>query len=155
MMEFKLLWIGILITMVNQNIKNIIFKDILYSSVFDLKNTNDGLDFFTSDDSFLQVGTWNYKKGKILDAHYHNTFERKSYLTQEVVLVIEGSIVCNLYTTEGEFITSEEINKGQLIIQYQGVHEYEIKKDSKVLEIKNGPYFGPEKDRTRINVRND
>ncbi|GIR20618.1 hypothetical protein CM15mP35_08790 [bacterium] len=45
MMEFKLLWIGILITMVNQNIKNIIFKDILYSSVFDLKNTNEGLDF--------------------------------------------------------------------------------------------------------------
>ena len=154
-MEFKLLWIGILITMVNQNIKNIIFKDILYSSVFDLKNTNEGLDFFTSDDSFLQVGTCNYKKGKILDAHSHNTFERNSYLTQEVVLVIEGSIVCNLYTTEGEFITSEEINKGQLIIQYQGVHEYEIKKDSKVLEIKNGPYFGPEKDRTRINVRND
>ena len=92
---------------------------------------------------------------KILDAHYHNTFERKSYITQEVVLVVQGSIVCNLYTIEGEFITSEEINQGQLIIQYQGIHEYEIKKDSKVLEIKNGPYFGPEKDRTRINVRND
>lgn len=141
--------------MAEQNIKNITFKDELYSSVFDLKNIKEGLDFITSDNSFIQVGTWDYQEGKILDAHYHNTFERKSYITQEVVLVVQGSIVCNLYTIEGEFITSEEINQGQLIIQYQGIHEYEIKKDSKVLEIKNGPYFGPEKDRTRINVRND
>tara|TARA_B100000287_G_scaffold134117_2_gene126064 strand:- start:218 stop:643 length:426 start_codon:yes stop_codon:yes gene_type:complete len=141
--------------MTEQNIKNITFKDELYSSVFDLKNIKEGLDFITSDNSFIQVGTWDYQEGKILDAHYHNTFERKSYITQEVVLVVQGSIVCNLYTIEGQFITSEEINQGQLIIQYQGIHEYEIKKDSKVLEIKNGPYFGPEKDRTRINVRND
>ena len=141
--------------MTEQNIKNITFKDELYSSVFDLKNIKEGLDFITSDNSFIQVGTWDYQEGKILDAHYHNTFERKSYITQEVVLVVQGSIVCNLYTIEGQFITSEEINQGQLIIQYQGIHEYEIKKDSKVLEIKNGPYFGPEKDRTRINVKND
>lgn len=141
--------------MTEQNVKNITFKDELYSSVFDLKNIKEGLDFITSDNSFIQVGTWDYQEGKILDAHYHNTFERKSYITQEVVLVVQGSIVCNLYTIEEEFITSEEINQGQLIIQYQGIHEYEIKKDSKVLEIKNGPYFGPEKDRTRINVRND
>ena len=141
--------------MVNENIKQIIFNEELYSSIFDLKNIKEGLDFFTSDDAFIQVGTWNYPEGKILDAHYHNTFERKSYITQEVVLVLEGSIVCNLYTTDREFISSEEINQGQLIIQFQGIHEYEIKKDSKVLEIKNGPYFGPEKDRTRINVRND
>lgn len=141
--------------MTEQSIKNITFKDELYSSVFDLKNIKEGLDFITSDNSFIQVGTWDYQEGKILDAHYHNTFERKSYITQEVVLVVQGSIVCNLYTIEGQFITSEEINQGQLIIQYQGIHEYEIKKDSKVLEIKNGPYFGPEKDRTRINVRND
>lgn len=142
-------------SMVNENVKHIIFNDELYSSVFDLKNIKEGLDFLTSDNHFIQVGTWNYQEGIILDAHYHNTFERKSNITQEVVLVIEGSIVCNLYTKKGEYISSEEINQGQLIIQYQGTHEYVIKKDSKVLEIKNGPYFGPDKDRTRINVRND
>jgi hypothetical protein len=43
-----------------------------------------------------------------------------------------------------------------LIIQYQGVHEYEIDiEDSKILEVKNGPYFGPEKDRTRVDVKKD
>ena len=40
-----------------------------------------------------------------------------------------------------------------IIVQYQGVHEYEMIEDSKVLEVKNGPYHGPEKDRTRVNVK--
>ena len=40
-----------------------------------------------------------------------------------------------------------------MIIQYEGVHEYEILENTKVIEVKNGPYFGPDKDRTRINVR--
>ena len=139
----------------NKNIKNIIYNDELYSSIFDLNNISEGLDFLTNDESFIQVGTWKYEKGKILDAHYHNTFERKSYITQEVVLVLEGKIICNLYTTNGEFIASEEIRENQLIIQFQGIHEYEILDNSKVLEIKNGPYFGPDKDRTRVNIRND
>jgi hypothetical protein len=139
----------------NKNIKNISHNDELYSSIFDLNNRNEGLDFLTNNDSFVQVGTWKYEKRKILDAHYHNTFERKSYITQEVVLVLEGKIICNLYTTDGEFIASEEIRENQLIIQFQGVHEYEILDKSKVLEIKNGPYFGPDKDRTRVNIRND
>ena len=139
----------------NKNIKNIIYNDELYSSIFDLNNISEGLDFLTNDESFIQVGTWKYEKGKILDAHYHNTFERKSFITQEVVLVLEGSIICNLYTKDGNFIATEEINQNQLIIQYQGIHEYEIMKDSKILEIKNGPYFGPDKDRTRVNIRND
>tara|TARA_X000000368_G_C22872832_1_gene641707 strand:+ start:57 stop:482 length:426 start_codon:yes stop_codon:yes gene_type:complete len=139
----------------NKNIKNIIYNDELYSSIFDLNHISEGLDFLTNDESFIQVGTWKYEKGKILDAHYHNTFERKSFITQEVVLVLEGSIICNLYTKGGNFIATEEINQNQLIIQYQGIHEYEIMKDSKILEIKNGPYFGPDKDRTRVNIRND
>ena len=42
---------------------------------------------------------------------------------------------------------------GMMIVQYQGVHEYEMIEDSKVLEVKNGPYHGPEKDRTRVNVK--
>ena len=139
----------------SKKIINIVHKDILYSTIFDLQNINDGLDFITEDDSFIQVGTWNYKKGRILQAHYHNKFERKAYRTQELVFVVDGEITCNLYTEGGDFFKSLKIFKNQLIIQYQGVHEYVIDEDSKILEVKNGPYFGTEKDRTRINVKKD
>ena len=54
------------------------------------------------------------------------------------------------FTEENQFIWKGKLQKNQLIIQLQGAHEYSIIEDSQVLEIKNGPYFGPEKDRTRI-----
>jgi len=140
---------------VDSEIKNIIYNNELYSTIFDTANIKEGLDFLTNDESFIQVGTWSYKKGKVLDAHFHNEFERKAFRTQEIVFVLDGMITCNLYTQQGEFITSEKIEKNQLIIQFQGIHEYEIDKDSKILEVKNGPYFGPEKDRTRVDVKKD
>tara|TARA_E500000081_G_C5814269_1_gene210580 strand:- start:93 stop:518 length:426 start_codon:yes stop_codon:yes gene_type:complete len=139
--------------MKNESVENITYNNQLYASYFNLENISDGLEFLTQDDSFIQVGTWNYKKGKILDAHFHNEFERKAYRTQEVVYVLKGAIECSIYTTKGKFIYSKTINENTLIIQYQGVHEYEILEDSQIIEIKNGPYFGPEKDRTRVSVR--
>jgi hypothetical protein len=137
----------------NKNIKHILHEGELYASIFDTSNISEGLDFLTSDSSFIQVGTWNYKKNKTLDAHFHNYFERSAQRTQEVVYVIEGSIKCNLFKEDTTFIETVIIDSGMLIVQYQGVHEYEIVEDSKVLEVKNGPYFGPEKDRTRVDVR--
>ena len=94
-----------------------------------------------------------YEKGKILDAHYHNTFDRSSTQTQEIVYVISGEIICNIYTKEGVFINTFNLSSGMFAVQLYGVHEYEIVENAKVLEVKNGPYFGPEKDRTRINVK--
>ena len=93
---------------------------------------------------------WNYKKGTDLPAHYHNYFERVSYRTSEVVYVVEGKVECKIFTEEGEPIWEGILNKGELIIQLQGAHKYTIIEDAIVLETKNGPYFGPEADRTRI-----
>ena len=131
----------------------VFFEDRHFASIHNFNEMNEGLSFLTSDESFIQVGTWNYEKNKILDAHYHNYFERNSYRTQEVVIVLEGKIKCNLFTEEGIEVHSEVINEGQMIIQYLSLNEYEILENTKVIEVKNGPYFGPEKDRTRINVR--
>ncbi len=152
-MEFKIQLTGILKIMKSNEVKKIYHDNVLYAAIFNLDDISDGLDFITSDEEFIQVGTWNYKKGKVLDAHYHNTFERSANKTQEMVLVLSGKIICNLYTETGEFISTHEIDKNNIIIQFNGVHEYEIIEDSKVIEVKNGPYLGPEKDRTRVNVR--
>ena len=41
-----------------------------------------------------------------------------------------------LYTEEGKFIDSVELEKNNIIIQFQGVHEYFTLEDSKVLKLK-------------------
>jgi hypothetical protein len=45
---------------------------------------NTGLNFFSSDCEFQQVGTWGYDAGKNLLAHAHNEAIRQVKWTQEV-----------------------------------------------------------------------
>jgi hypothetical protein len=112
----------------------------------------DGLNFATSDDDFLQVGTWGYDSGKSLLPHIHNKgVERKIDRTQEVIHVIQGRLRARLFSEDELEIESLELNTGDTLILLGGGHGYEILEDgTKVLEVKNGPYVGPQLDRRRI-----
>ena len=95
------------------------FNDEIFAKIIDLNHLENGLNFFSNDDEFIQVGTWKYEKGKTLDKHYHNFFERKSYRTSEAVLVLNGEIECSIFTEENQFIWKGKLKKNQLIIQLQ------------------------------------
>ncbi|OUU28803.1 MAG: hypothetical protein CBC04_00665 [Verrucomicrobia bacterium TMED44] len=133
-------------------LKEISSEGKLYAFVCSLNEVKEGLEFLSDDSDFIQLGTWNYKKHFSTVPHYHLEHDKPSNLTQEVVLVHKGSVKCRLYTKEGKFVEEVDINEGELIVQIYGVHEYIMNKDSIVLEIKNGPYFGPEVDRKRIDI---
>ena len=136
--------------MVEELIQKIIHNGIHFATIVRPELAPEGLSFLTEDEDFIQVGLWNYPIGKRLDTHYHNTFSRESFKTNETVYVVKGLIKCNLYLEDGQFVSSHEIKQGEMIIQFNGAHEYFIEEESLVIENKNGPYFGPEKDRTRI-----
>tara|TARA_A100001035_G_scaffold257779_1_gene234047 strand:- start:7110 stop:7532 length:423 start_codon:yes stop_codon:yes gene_type:complete len=133
-------------------IKEITFENQLYAFVCSLNDVNKGLEFLSDDSDFIQLGTWNYEKNFSTVPHYHLEHDKPSNLTQEVVLVHKGSVKCRLFTKEGNYVDEVDINEGELIVQIYGVHEYIMNEDSIVLEIKNGPYYGPEIDRKRIEV---
>ena len=133
--------------------KHIIFKDKKYASIVNVLSSPEGLSFVTEDEDFIQIGIWNYKKNTKLPNHYHNTFDRNAERTSECVFVLKGSVTCNLFTDEGVFIGEYLITENELMIQYVGAHEYIINEDSVVLESKNGPYFGPDTDRTRVDYK--
>ena len=88
-----------------------------------------------------------------MPAHYHNEYPREATRTCESVFVVRGKIKCNIYTKSGSFIDTFDLNENEMVMQLYGVHEYEILDKAIVVETKNGPYFGPEKDRKRINVQ--
>lgn len=111
----------------------------------------EGLSFFSKDDEFIQAGTWKYGKGKQLLGHIHNVVERKINRTQEVIYVVKGSIEASIYDLKGSFVEKLNANTGDFIILLNCGHGYTILEDgTQVLEIKNGPYLGPEIDRKRI-----
>lgn len=111
----------------------------------------DGLSFFSKDDEFIQVGSWKYGKGKELLAHIHNEVERKINRTQEVIYVVKGKIEASIYDLEGNLMKKIEVSTGDFLILLNSGHGYKIlEDDTQILEIKNGPYLGPEIDRKRI-----
>lgn len=110
-----------------------------------------GLDFLTKDTDALQVGTWHYQKGQILKAHTHLEAERKNLNVQELVFVKSGKIRADLYGQHDKLVAQKELQSGDIIILISGGHGYEILEDgTQVLETKNGPYIGLEKDKRLI-----
>tara|TARA_B100001250_G_scaffold169750_1_gene146215 strand:- start:47332 stop:47754 length:423 start_codon:yes stop_codon:yes gene_type:complete len=134
----------------NNYTKEIYYGDTHVATIVKPKMAKPGLSFVTNDEKFLQLGIWNYPKNTSLDNHFHNWFKRESYRTSEFVFVLKGKIKCNLYTEEGEFIDSLIIKKNEGIIQHNFAHEYIILKKSIILESKNGPFLGVEKDKTLL-----
>ena len=111
-----------------------------------------GLNFYSQDQDFIQVGTWHYQKGQIFKAHNHLLAARYVNRTQEVIYLKSGSLRADFYgENNDQLIKSVEVNAGDFIICLAGGHGYEILADNtQVLEVKNGPYLGTAKDKRLI-----
>ena len=124
---------------------------IIFAKKISLDNIEKGLCFYSNDEDFIQVGTWNYEKGRYLAAHNHNIMERKINRTNEIIIILEGKLKIDVYNENDEKIAELEAKKNDLLIMINGGHGYHILEDNtKVIEIKNGPYLGAEKDRRRL-----
>ena len=125
---------------------------IHYCTIVRPNLSKEGLNFVTSDEQSMQVGIWNYKEEKELEPHYHNEFDRTANITSESVFVSSGKILASVYKKNKELVCEQILNEGEMIIQFYGIHEYKILDDAIVIETKNGPYFGRDKDRTRVDL---
>lgn len=129
--------------------------DLTLAIVIRDEDWEEGLNFVSSEEDYQQVGIWEYNKGKKLAPHIHLIEPREVLRTQEVVFVKEGRIRADIYTEKEEFLKSVELVRGDFIVLLNGGHGYEIlEDDTKVLEIKNGPYVGADRDRKRIRGEN-
>ena len=131
--------------------EKIVDGNLILAIIIRGEDWEEGLNFVSSEEDYLQVGIWGYNKGKKLEPHIHLLAPREVLRTQEVVFVKDGRIKVDIYTEKGEFLKSVELRKGDAIILLNGGHGYEILEDNtRVLEVKNGPYIGADKDRRRI-----
>jgi hypothetical protein len=111
------------------------------------------LSFFSEDKEYIQAGTWNYNKGKKLLAHTHNEVKRSVLFTQEVIFVKSGSLQAYIYDDDSNLVEEITAHEDDVLIMLSGGHGYEVLEDNtKVLEIKNGPYLGAEVDRNRLDL---
>ena len=129
-----------------------IFRDKELAAIFHTKSDwKEGLDFLTPNETFIQVGTWWYPAGKDLKAHKHIVNERSITHTQETVVIMNGSIEIHLYDEKKSIFHREILKEGDVGIIFSGGHGYRVLEDqTKVVEIKNGPFHSVEKDKEMI-----
>jgi oxalate decarboxylase/phosphoglucose isomerase-like protein (cupin superfamily) len=110
-----------------------------------------GLSFITPESFALQMGLWLYDKGKLLKPHLHIKNPRKIEKTQEMIYVISGRAKVSLYREDGSLLGSLIAQEGDIVFHAEGGHGYEILEDNtKVVEMKNGPFTGVESDKQLI-----
>lgn len=136
--------------------KSIEIKDtnVLLACVLKGKAFPEGLCFHTKDTDFVQVGTWRYKKGKKTIPHRHMRAKRIAMRTQEVLFVKTGRVRAEIYTDREKLVEKVLLRAGDILMVFAGGHSYEILEDgTEVLEVKNGPYIGIEKDKKTFNEK--
>ncbi len=110
-----------------------------------------GLCPYSEDDDYVQVLSWNYEEGKKLNAHQHLTAPRATTRTQEVVVVLSGRLRADVYDPHRHPVANVLVGPGEFMVFLAGGHGFEIvEPGTRILEIKNGPYLGPEVDRERF-----
>jgi hypothetical protein len=130
----------------------ILSGEMVIARIFNIEELNhEGLKFLSQESDFLQIGFWNHAKATELQAHIHNEFERTVSRTSEMIFVFCGRVHADIYGDDGNLISEHELVAGDILISLRGGHGYKIMdNNTKVIEVKNGPYFGPEIDRRRI-----
>ena len=110
----------------------------------------DGVNFVSKRDFPLQLGISRYMKGEKIKAHFHIEKEIRINKIQEVVHIKSGRAMVNLYGLDGKKFKSVELSDGDTIFFVDGGHGFEMLEDTKIIEVKQGPYFGKDKDKRMI-----
>jgi hypothetical protein len=101
-----------------------------------------GIHFFTPGNFSQQVALMRHDKGKKIEAHVHNLVPRQVLYTQEVLFIRQGCVKANLYSSSREYITSQVLTTGDVILLCGGGHSFEMLEDTSIIEVKQGPYAG-------------
>ena len=100
-----------------------------------------GVDFLTKDKDLLQLGFINHKKNHHIKSHIHLKKPRVINYCTEVLLIEKGKVKIKFFDNKNSDIKKDKIlNKGDIIILFQGGHGFKFLKKTQIIEIKQGPY---------------
>lgn len=100
--------------------------------------------FVTPNHATLQVGYVVYPSGGRIASHIHPRLKRQVNGTSEVLVVKTGRCEVDLYDSDKVLVTTRELCCGDVIVIMGGGHGFRMLEDTVLLEIKQGPYLGPE-----------
>ncbi len=100
--------------------------------------------FLTPPEFKQQVGFVVYPKGGEIAKHLHLALERHLIGTSEVLVLLKGCCLIDIYSPEKELVTTRELTAGDVMLMVGGGHGFRLQDDTVFLEIKQGPYLAVE-----------
>ena len=104
---------------------------------------------FVSDESYgFQIGFHNRKPGDRAKAHQSKIFtEIKNLNPCKIYFVKKGKVGCDIYDNSDKKINYVHLVEGDLIVFVSGGHGVDFLEPTEMIEIKQGPYRGPNEDK--------
>jgi hypothetical protein len=102
----------------------------------------EGIQFFTPGNFPQQMGLMSRPSGYVVPRHKHNLVRREIELTQEVLLLRKGTMNIEISLDDGS-IETVQLDQGDIILLAKGEHRITMLNDCEILEVKQGPYAGP------------
>ena len=104
-------------------------------------------------ENILQCAALNYGEGKTFKPHRHkikqNVFSEA--ITQESWVILQGKVRCSFYDIDDKFLTEVDLFAGDASFTLCGGHTYTVlSEESKIYELKTGPYNGQSEDKVFI-----
>jgi hypothetical protein len=116
--------------------------------VIKAEHSNQGINFLTKDDDFMQVAYMGHPAGHDIVPHYHNKIPRTVDYTCETLIMRKGKMEVNLYEAQ-KLIHTFILSAGDVLTMFGGGHGFKMIDDVEMIEIKQGPYMGVN-DKTRF-----
>lgn len=125
-------------------------SDILFAIIVRSDYKQNGLKFFTAENSTQQIGCVGHPKGTLCQAHIHNRIKREVFYTSETLIIKKGKIRADIYDNDKNYLESKILYKGDVILFLDGGHGFKFLEDTQMIEIKQGPYLNVN-DKERFN----
>jgi hypothetical protein len=126
-----------------------------YAMLYRNQAMGEGVHFLTPPELPLQIGMLVHQANKQIRPHVHQHHDKLTHSTFEVLFLIEGRIEIQFYSKVGKIRGVQTMGPGDVILLMFGGHGVKILETCRILEVKQGPYFGVETEKLYLPEEED
>lgn len=133
-----------------ERIERIEWKGEILALILRSNYEPEGTNFITSGENPIQLGVLKHRQGTKIKPHVHKNIPKIINDIQEVLHMEYGKVEVEFYESANTKIGSTVLNSGDTILLISGGHGFNVLEDSKLIEVKQGPYYSVGEDKERI-----
>ena len=130
--------------------ERIIIDGVLNAEVLRNNLEVESTQFFSNEQSSLQLGVLSHKAGFLETPHFHSRQDRYPTSTQQFFIVTRGKVIVDFFSKNLDVLESVELLVGDSILIIEGLHRIRIIENSRCVSIKQGPFLGISADKIEV-----